>query len=313
MTSKTGTLDHLLALDGLSSEQIVGLLDHAESLRPIAAREAPPVDRLSGRVVVNLFFEDSTRTRGSFSIAARRLGAVTVELDATGSSRSKGETDLDTARNLEAMGTDALVIRTPAAGGPALIAQHVACPIINAGDGGHEHPTQGLLDMLTLRRRLGDLAGKRIAIVGDVAHSRVARSNVHGLTTLGADVLLCGPPALVPDDFERIVAEEAPGAVHVRHDLDALLGEVDAIMMLRVQFERGSRIPSDYREHYGLTKARAERLRPGVPVLHPGPINRGLEIDNEVADDPERSEIMHQVTNGVAVRMAVLEVLLGVR
>jgi aspartate carbamoyltransferase catalytic subunit len=207
------------------------------------------------------------------------------------------------------MGVDALVVRTEASGGPALVAQHVACPVINAGDGRHEHPTQGLLDALTLRQVLGGLTGQRVAIVGDILHSRVARSNAHGLTALGADVVLVGPPALVPADFARIVDAGRPGAgtLSVSHDLDATLPQVDAVMMLRVQFERGTAVAGDYREQYGLTEARAGRLRPGLPIMHPGPMNRGIEIDSAVADDPGRSVILRQVTNGVAVRMAVLE------
>jgi aspartate carbamoyltransferase catalytic subunit len=307
---------HLLGLDGLPRQDLLDLLDRAERHLPVARREAPPTDALAGRIIAHLFFEDSTRTRSSFAVAARRLGATTIDLSESGSSRSKGETVLDTALNLEAMGVDAMVIRASQAGVPALVARYVRCPVINAGDGSHEHPTQGLLDLLTLRRRLHELAGKKVAIVGDVAASRVARSNMHGLTTLGADVLLCGPPAQVPAAFEEMLEAGPPsphprGSIRVSHDLDALLPEVDAIMMLRVQVERGSQAGGDFRELYGLTAQRARRLRPGVPVMHPGPMHRGLEIDSEVADDPARSIILQQVTSGVAVRMAVLEMLLA--
>ena len=238
-------------------------------------------------------------------MAARRLGAETIDLPAAASSLSKGESLLDTALNVEAMGADALVVRCPQAGTPRQIASAVGCSVINAGDGRHEHPTQALLDIFTLRRRWGDCAGRTVAIVGDIANSRVARSNLHGLTTLGADVLLVGPPTLVPRSMEGIGV--GPGRVSVGHDLDAVLAEVDAIMMLRVQRERRTGSPiEDYRAGYGLTVERAARLRPEAPVLHPGPMNRGVEIDSEVADDPARSVILEQVTNGVAVRMAVL-------
>ena len=217
---------------------------------------------------------------------------------------------MDTALTVEAMGVDAIVLRAKPSGAPHLVARAVRIPVINAGDGRHEHPTQGLLDLLTMRRHLGELEGKTIAIVGDIANSRVARSNVHGLTTLGAQVHLIGPPSLAPASFEKIVA--GPGRVIVSHDLDAVLDDVDAIMMLRVQFERQGvgGISDDYRRLYGLSAQRAARLRPEAIIMHPGPMNRGLEIDGEVADDPERSVIREQVTNGVAVRMAVLKKLI---
>ncbi len=306
MTRALDTERHRLALAGMPRERIEAILDLAESLASVASGESPPLDVATGRIVANLFFEDSTRTRSSFTIAARRLGADTVDVSGHGSSISKGETFLDTARNLEAMGVAALVIRSPSSGTAVQVARAVACPVVNAGDGRHEHPTQGLLDALTLRQQFGDLTGRRIAIVGDIANSRVARSNLHGLTTLGADVLLVGPPALVPAAFDGIAA--GPGRVAIGHDLDAVLEDVDAIMMLRIQRERqaGDAIAPDYRRHYGLTVERAGRLRPGTVVMHPGPMNRGLEIDGEVADDPERSVILRQVANAVAVRMAVL-------
>ncbi|MHC4414266.1 MAG: aspartate carbamoyltransferase catalytic subunit [Planctomycetota bacterium] len=296
----------LLALDGVSRDEILALLDEAERFRAAAAGEAPPLSVCAGRLVANLFFEDSTRTRCCFTVAAKRLGAETVDLTGIGSSLSKGETLIDTALTVEAMGVSALVVRSPHAGTPRRIASFVACPVINAGDGRHEHPTQALLDILTLRGRWGDLTGHTVAIVGDIANSRVARSNIHGLTTLGADVLLIGPPTLVPRSLERIAA--GPGRVTVGHDLDTVLPEVDAIMMLRVQVERhtGRAVGDDYRAGFGLTEERATRLRPDVPVMHPGPMNRGVEIDSRVADDPKRSVILKQVANGVPVRMAVL-------
>lgn len=303
----TGRFD-LLGLDGMPAGELTSLLDEAESFVD-AARTRRTSDELAGRVIANLIFEDSTRTRCSFTVAARRLGASTVDLAGSGSSLSKGETLLDTALNLEAMGVDAMVIRSPRAGTPHLIAGVVRCPVINGGDGRHEHPTQALMDILTLRRRWGELAGRTVVIVGDIANSRVARSNLHGLTTLGADVALVGPPALLPASFAQITT--GPGRVSIGHDLDEALARADAVMMLRIQLERhdgdgGGAIPPDYRRQYGLTVDRAAALPAGVPVMHPGPMNRGVEIDSEVADDPARSVIMEQVTNGVAVRMAVL-------
>jgi aspartate carbamoyltransferase catalytic subunit len=297
---------HLLGLDGMPADELRSLLDEAEGFVG-AAESGRSSDLLAGRIVANLLFENSTRTRFSFTVAARRLGASTIDLTGAGSSISKDETLLDTALNIEAMGVDMLVVRSRKAGAPHLIARSVRCAVINAGDGRHEHPTQAMLDILTLRRRWGELAGRTVLIVGDIANSRVARSNVHGLTTLGADVLLVGPPALVPATFTQIAA--GPGRVTIGHDLDDALPRADAVMMLRIQLERhdeGSAIPSDYRRHFGLTVDRAARLRADVPIMHPGPMNRGVEIDSEVADDPQRSVIMEQVTNGVAVRMAVL-------
>jgi aspartate carbamoyltransferase catalytic subunit len=308
---------HFLALEGLAGSAIVELLDAAERYREAASGRAPRLAILNGRTIANLFFEDSTRTRCSFTLAARRLGADTIDLATAGSSVSKGETLVDTALNIQAMGVDAIVVRCNASGGAALIAEHVRVPVINAGDGRHEHPTQGLTDLMTLRQRLSPrgLRGKTVAIVGDIANSRVARSALHGLTTLEANVILVGPPTLVPKSFEKIA--KGPGKVSVKYDLDEVLGEVDAIMMLRVQFERSSApgvsnapgsapISGDYKALYGLSSARAAKLPPHAVVLHPGPINRGLEIDDQVADDPKRSVILEQVTNGVAVRMTVL-------
>ena len=306
---------HLLGLEGLAREQLHSILDDAESFLPAVQGVTDMGDVLAGRIVANLFLENSTRTRVSFSVAARRLGADVVDLLGGTSSASKGESLVDTATNIAAMGVDALVVRCSESGGAALIADHVNIPVLNAGDGRHEHPTQGLLDLLTMTRHLDrrDLDGARIAIVGDIASSRVARSNVHALTTCGADVLLVGPESLVPTDFESMIpAGTGIGSVHVSHDLDAVLDSVDVIMMLRVQYERhdGEGIPADYRERYGLDAARAGRLGAGVPVLHPGPINRGFELAHDVADG-ERSLVLEQVTNGVAVRMAVLAGLLG--
>lgn len=295
-----------LAIEGLSPAEIVALIDRAEQLLPAAVGEAPAEQRLRGRVVANIFFEDSTRTRVSFEIAAKRLGADVVNLGAAGSSTSKGETLVDTARNIEAMGVDAIVMRTSISGGAALVAKAVDCPVINAGDGRHEHPTQALLDALALRLRLGSLAGRRVAIVGDIANSRVARSNAHLLVALGAHVVAVGPPALIPAGFESLATGK--GSISISHDLDAIIGEIDAIMMLRVQTERaaGGGISPDYRSSFGLTVERRQRLRPDAPILHPGPVNRGVEIDDAVADDAKASLILTQVSCGVASRMAVL-------
>lgn len=297
---------HLLQLEGLSATELTELLDLAESFIPVATRAKPALGQLQGRLVANLFFEDSTRTRLSFEAATARLGGQSLVLQGAGSSASKGETFLDTGLNVEALGVDALVIRTSISGGPHLLAKSVRCPVINAGDGRHEHPTQGLLDCLTIRRVLGGIQGLHVAIVGDIANSRVARSALHALTTLGATVHLVGPPTLLPRSFEQVAINH--DRVRITHDLDSILGDVDAIMMLRVQLERaaGSGIASDYRMHYGLTHARAARLRPKCIVLHPGPVNRGVEVDDDVADDARRSQILAQVTHGVAVRMAVL-------
>ncbi len=302
---------HLLQLEGLSREDLVELLDAAQGYADVARGKAPPLDSIKGRIIANLFFEDSTRTRCSFTVAARRLGGAVMDLTNFGSSVSKGETMVDSALTVEAMGIDAIVMRAKPSGSALLISKAVNVPVINAGDGRHEHPTQGLLDALTIRQHLGGIEGRTVAIVGDINNSRVARSNIHGLTTLGAKVLLIGPPTLVTGSFEQIA--NVPGRVEVGHDLDAVLETVDAIMMLRVQFERQGEkgVPADYHERYGLTVSRAERLKPEAIVMHPGPMNRGLEIDSQVADDETRSVIRKQVTNGVAVRMAVLNLVLS--
>jgi aspartate carbamoyltransferase catalytic subunit len=297
---------HLLQLEGLSATELTELLDLAESFLPVATRAKPPLADLQGRLVANLFFEDSTRTRLSFEAATARLGGQSLVLQGAGSSTSKGESFLDTGLNVEALGVDALVVRTSISGGPHLLAKAVRCPVINAGDGRHEHPTQGLLDCLTIRRVLGGIQGLQVAIVGDIANSRVARSALHALTALGATVHLVGPPTLLPRSFQAVT--HYPDRVRITHDLDSIISDIDAIMMLRVQLERaaGSGIASDYRMQYGLTHSRASRLQPKCIVLHPGPVNRGVEVDDDVADDARRSQILAQVTHGVAVRMAVL-------
>jgi len=292
----------LVGLDELSAEEIRHVLDTARSFEEVSTRSIKKVPALRGKVVALLFFEDSTRTRMSFELAASRLSADTLQLSAKGSSVAKGETTLDTARNVAAMGVDVLVIRHSQSGAPHMLARKMPESIINAGDGQHEHPTQALLDMYTIHRRLGRIEGLTVAIVGDIAHSRVARSNILGLRKFGARVIVVGPPTLVP------AAITAMGC-QVSHSLDDVLGEVDVINMLRIQFERFSSnlFPSvrEYSQTYGLNGERLKRCRKDVLVMHPGPINRGVELTSDVADGPN-SCILQQVTNGLAVRMAVL-------
>jgi aspartate carbamoyltransferase catalytic subunit len=293
---------HLVGLEELSAEEITHILDAAEGLHDVSTRSIKKVPALRGRVVVNLFFEDSTRTRMSFTLAAQRLSADLLDFTAKASSLSKGETLRDTARNIEAMGVDIIVIRHPAAGSPHYLTRCVDCSIINAGDGQHEHPTQGLLDVYTIRQARGSLSGLRVAIVGDILHSRVARSNLWALRKLGAEVILVGPPTLVPKGFEQMGAT-------VSHSFDEVIGEVDVVNMLRVQRERitESVFPSleEYSRLFGLTNERLARAKPDVLVMHPGPINRGVELASEVADGPN-STILRQVSNGLAIRMAIL-------
>jgi aspartate carbamoyltransferase catalytic subunit len=292
----------LLSIRGMQRPEVEAILA-AACVHKRARREGSVRPTLAGRLVAQLFFEDSTRTRSSFEIAARALGADVLGWSARESSVAKGETLLDTARNLDAMRPSCLVVRHGASGAVALVARHVRAAVVNAGDGTHEHPSQGLLDALTLTDRLGTVEGKTVVIAGDILHSRVARSNLHCLCLLGARVVVCGPPTLVPAGIEALGAE-------VSWDLDACLERADAVMMLRVQRERQAHAffpsPREYARRYGLTAARAHRLREGVPVLHPGPMNRGLEISDEAADGA-RSAILDQVENGVAVRMALLE------
>ncbi len=293
---------HLLTVEDLSADEIGYILDTASSFKEVSTRSVKKVPALRGRVMVNSFFEDSTRTRTSFSLAASRLSADVIDFSVKTSSVSKGETLIDTARNIEAMGVDIIVIRHQAAGSAHLVAQHVKCSVINAGDGAHEHPTQGLLDLYTIRERFGHIKGLKVAIVGDIANSRVARSNLWGLTKLGAEVILVGPPTLLPKSFEKLGAR-------VVHDLDSVIGEVDVVNMLRVQFERTktSQFPSvrEFSRLFGLTSDRFLKCKPDVFVMHPGPMNRGIEISSHIADGPQ-SGVLKQVENGLAVRMAVL-------
>jgi len=298
----TWTRRHLLGLEELSADEIRFVLDTADSFKEVSTRSVKKVPALRGRVVVNAFFEDSTRTRTSFALAAQRLSADVIDFSEKTSSTNKGETLIDTARTIEAMGIDVMVVRHSSAGSSHLLARNLKCHIINAGDGAHEHPTQGLLDLYTIRERFGKIDGLKVAIVGDIANSRVARSNLWGLTKLGAEVILVGPPTLLPKAFAQLGAR-------VVHDLDSVIGEVDVVNMLRVQFERikSSQFPTvrEFTSMYGLTGDRFRRCKPGVFVMHPGPMNRGIEISSDIADGPQ-SGILTQVTNGLAVRMAVL-------
>ncbi len=293
---------HLLGLRELSAEELTFILDTAEGFEGISTRAVKKAPALRGRLVVNLFFEDSTRTRNSFTLAASRLSADVVEFTKKSSSVSKGETLLDTARNLEAMGIDIVVIRHSAGGAPKLLSKCINACVVNAGDGFCEHPTQGLLDVYTIRKIKGKLDGLKVAIVGDVAHSRVARSDMWALTKLGAEVTFVGPPTLMPSNVEQL-------PVKVSCSLDNVIEKVDVVNMLRIQFERlgGNPFPSvrEYSHYFGLTVERMKRAKSDILVMHPGPINRGLEMESEVADG-KNSVILEQVTNGVAVRMAVL-------
>jgi len=300
-----------LTIAGMPRQDLIRLLAATKRNVPIAEGRSPHRTTLNGKVIANLFFEDSTRTRCSFETAVHRLGGQVFNLTPSGSSMSKGESLVDTARNIECMGVAAIVVRCAVSGGAKMVADGVKCPVINAGDGRHEHPTQAILDVSTLIEEFGSVEGRTVAIVGDITNSRVARSVTHALSTLGANVRLVGPPTLVSKAFERIT--QGPGTVSVMSNLDSALAGIDAVIMLRVQFERaaGGAVSSDYRQLFGLTAQRVARLAPHVIVLHPGPMNRGIEIDDHVADDPQRSRILRQVTHGVAARMAVLEMVLG--
>src|ERR671938_1602217 len=304
------TRKHLLGIRELSADEITHILDTAESFRDISRREIKKVPTLRGRTVINLFFEPSTRTRTSFEIAAKRLSADAVNISASTSSVAKGETLLDTARNLEAMSPDCIVIRHSSAGAPHQLARICRASIVNAGDGAHEHPTQALLDALTIREHKGRIEGLQVAIIGDILHSRVARSNAYLLTKLGATVRVAGPGTLVPPEFGELVEE---GLIVERRIEDAIEG-ADVVMILRIQRERqdAAFFPSmrEYAVHYGLQPRHLERAAPDAIVMHPGPMNRGVEISSEIADG-SRSLILDQVTNGVAVRMAVLYLLAG--
>lgn len=308
--SETGwTHKDLLGIAGLSVAEIELILDTAESFAEVAERPVKKVPALRGKTVVNLFFEPSTRTRVSFEIAAQRLSADVVNFTSAGSSQVKGETLADTAKNIASMSPDFVVVRHAHAGVPAMLARQLACGVVNAGDGAHEHPTQALLDAMTIRRRKGRIAGLTVAMVGDITHSRVVRSNIHLLTRLGARVRVAGPRTMVPRGIEAL-------GVEVHHELESALSDADVVMMLRLQLERQSRylLPSnaEYSRLFGLTAERVRLARPDAIVLHPGPMNRGVEITSEVADGAQ-SVILEQVGQGVAVRMAALYLLAGTR
>ncbi len=299
------TSRHLLGLHGVPKEDITKILNSAASFKEVLDRPIKKVPTLQGKTIVNLFFESSTRTRISFELAQRRLSADIVNFSASTSSLSKGETFKDTARNIEAMKIDMVVVRHQSAGAPHFLSRIVDANVINAGDGRHEHPTQALLDMYTLREKFGTLEGLRICIVGDILHSRVALSNIYGLKTMGASVSLCGPTTMVPREIEKL-------GVDVYHRIDDVIPNVDALNVLRIQLERqeGGLFPSlrEYHNYFGVTRERLEKAEKPITILHPGPINRDVELSADVADS-EHSVILQQVLNGVAVRMAILYLL----
>jgi aspartate carbamoyltransferase catalytic subunit len=296
---------HLLGLDGVPKEDILQILESATSFRAVLERPIKKVPSLQGKTIVNLFFENSTRTRVSFELAEKRLSADPVNMSADASSVRKGETLKDTARNIEMMKIDMVVMRHAAAGAAHYLSRVVKANVINAGDGAHEHPTQALLDMYTIRERLGTLEGVNVCIIGDISHSRVALSNIYGLRTMGANVSVCGPRTLMPTGIERL-------GVKVYHDVDAAIASADVLNVLRIQLERQDRffLPSlrEYAQAYGITPERLARAGRPITVMHPGPINRGVEISADVADG-DQSVILQQVLNGVAIRMAVLYLL----
>ena len=300
--TRTWTRKDLLGLEELSRDEILHLLDTARGFAEISTRSIKKAPALRGKVVLNLFFEPSTRTKTSFSLAAQRLSADLVDIVKEASSSVKGESLVDTARNVEAMGVDIVVVRHQQAGAPALLARSLKASVINAGDGTHEHPTQALLDLYTIRDKLGELAGRKIALVGDITHSRVARSNIWALRKLGAEVGVIGPRTLVPGALREL-------GVNVHYHLDEALGHYDVFNILRIQLERQRRgmFPSvrEYNALYGIDLRRLKRMKPGVLIMHPGPINRGVEISHDVADGPN-SVILQQVANGLAVRMAAM-------
>lgn len=296
------TRRHLLDLESLSADEITLVLDLAQAFKEATGDCRHKLNVLQGRTCVNLFFEDSTRTRTSFSLAARRLGADVLEFAASSSSLSKGETLIDTAKTIQAMCVDTLVVRHKAPGTPQMLADNLDCHLINAGDGPHEHPTQGLLDILTIRQHRGEIAGKTVALVGDIAHSRTARSNIWGLKKLGAHVIVCGPSTLVSRRWEEL-------GVEVSHDLDSIVSRCDVLNLLRIQFERQYTRPfpsvREYALLYAMNRQRMQRAKSDILIMAPGPINRGVEITPEVADG-DHSVILHQVNNGLAVRMSAL-------
>jgi aspartate carbamoyltransferase catalytic subunit len=301
------TRTDLLELESLTAEEVRLLLDTAESFKEATDGCRKKLDILTGCTVANLFFENSTRTKTSFGLAARRLGADTVDFSASGSSLSKGETVIDTGKNIESMNVDAVVVRHRTPGTPHLLAQNLNASVVNAGDGAHEHPSQGLLDILTIREQRGSFEGLTVALVGDIAHSRTARSNIWGLKKLGAHVIVCGPSTLVSKHWEQL-------GVEVAYNLDDILPRCDVLNLLRIQFERQMTRPfpsvREYAHLYAMTGERMARAKDDILIMAPGPINRGVEVTPEVADGPH-SVILEQVTNGLAVRMAVLWLVIG--
>jgi aspartate carbamoyltransferase catalytic subunit len=301
------SIKHLLGLEGVPRDDINAILDTAFSFREVLERPIKKVPTLRSITVVNLFFENSTRTRISFELAEKRLSADTVNFSSSGSSLAKGETLRDTVQNIYAMKVDVVVMRHPVPGSVKLLSQFVDAVVINAGDGTHEHPTQALLDMMSIKEKCGSLEDLNVAIIGDIRHSRVALSNIYGLRTMGANVMLCGPPTFITYGVESL-------GVQVTYDLDEALAFADVINVLRIQKERQGKglIPSlrEYRNVYGITQQRLSKLKKTITIMHPGPINRGVEIDSDVADS-EHSIILHQVLNGVAIRMSILYLLAG--
>jgi len=318
----------ILDIESLSPDEIRLILDTSESFKEVLGRDIKKVPTLRGKTVINLFFEASTRTRTSFEIAAKRLSADTINISASASSVQKGETLSDTVKNIEAMNSDVIIIRHPASGAPHFIAKRLNASVINAGDGSHEHPSQALLDMLTIKEKKGRIEGLKVAIIGDIAHSRVARSNIHGLTKMGAKVVLYGPKTLIPKGIERI-ADNAPASRHplftkegvggscglrIADSMEEALKDADVVMMLRIQLERQgqSLFPSvrEYSRFFGLNIRNISLAKEDAIIMHPGPMNRGVEISSEIADGA-RSVILDQVNNGIAVRMAMLYLLAG--
>jgi len=299
---------HLLGLEGISAEEIKFILDTADSFKEILDRPIPKVPTLRGKTIVNLFFEASTRTRFSFELAEKRLSADTLNFSTSASAVKKGESLKDTAQNIEAMKVDMVVIRHSASGAPHFLSHCIKGSVINAGDGCHEHPTQALLDMKTIRGIHNEFKGLRVAIVGDIIHSRVARSNIYGLTTMGAEVGLCGPAPLIPYQADK-------WNLKTFYNVDEAIAWADVLMVLRIQLERQSQnyFPTlrEYHNYFGITRERLEKANKKITLMHPGPINRGIELDSNLADDPEYSVILDQVTNGVAIRMAILYLLSG--
>ena len=302
MTQTVWNRKDLLALEDLSKEEIELVLKTADSFKEVSAREVKKVPALRGKSIANLFFESSTRTRTSFEVAAKRLSADIINFSAVGSSTSKGESLSDTAKNIEAMQVDTIVMRHSSSGSAEYLSKVVRAGVINAGDGIHEHPTQGLLDIFTIKEKKKDLKNLKVCMIGDISHSRVARSNIWGLTKLGAKVTVCGPPTLIPRDIEKL-------GVEVNYDIDKAIQGQDVLNILRIQLERqhGAFFPSirEYAAEYGVSVERMKKAKEDVIIMHPGPINRGVELAAEVADGPN-SVILEQVTNGIAVRMAVL-------